>query len=43
MSRLLWAGEDNPQGFWSSYIRKVDERFSGRVVYCSEEYTNILW
>ena len=27
--RLLWAGEDEPQGFLYRYIRKVDERLAG--------------
>ena len=43
-SWLFRAGEDDPQGFLFSYIIKVDEILTGRVVYCFEEYSRIsLW
>ena len=40
---ILWAGEDYPQGFLSSYIRKWDERLAGRVIYCYEYYSKSSW
>ena len=30
------------KGFFS-YVRKVDEIFSGRVISCYEDYSNIYW
>ena len=43
MSQLLRAGEDDPQGFLFQYVRKVDERLAGRVIFCYEDYSKISW
>ena len=32
----MWAGKDAPQGFLSSYIRKVDKILARRVIYFYE-------
>ena len=40
---MLWVVEDNPQGVLSSYIIKVDERFSGRVISCYGDYSKSYW
>ena len=29
----MWAGREKPQGFLTSYIRKVDKILAGRVLY----------